>query len=67
MKVVLTRKLADVMDGIDVRGYRSGDVVDLPPRDARLLIVEMWAIADRRRADKGHPVERRHRESPSRC
>ena len=59
MKVVLLRKLADVMDGVNVRGYRRGDIVDLPPRDARLLIAESWAVADRRRADRGYPVERR--------
>jgi hypothetical protein len=62
MKVVLVRKLADVMDGVDVSGYRCGDVVDLPARDAQLLIVESWAIPDRRHVDEGRSVERRHQE-----
>jgi hypothetical protein len=65
MKVVLLRKLADVMDGVDVRSYSPGDVVDLPVRDAHLLIIESWAIPDRRRSDKGCEVERRHRRSPA--
>jgi hypothetical protein len=60
MKVVLTRKLADHMDGIDVADYEIGDVLDLPARDAELLIAEQWAIPDRRREGGVPPsVERR--------
>lgn len=50
MKVVLLRKLAEEsMDGVDVRNYRVGDVLDLPAADARVLVEERWAIPDRRR------------------
>jgi hypothetical protein len=49
MQVVLTRKLAETMDGIDVAGRQVGDVLDLTPAEAELLIAEEWAIADRRR------------------
>ena len=61
MKVVLLRKLAEEsMDGVDVRNYRVGDVLDLPPADARVLIEERWAMADRRRELNLVPqVERR--------
>jgi len=50
MKVVLLRKLAEEsMDGVNVRNYRVGDVLDLPPDDARVLVEERWATPDRRR------------------
>jgi hypothetical protein len=49
MKVVLTRKLADSMDGIDVAGYQVGDVLDLAAGEARLLVAEQWATPERRR------------------
>lgn len=43
MKVRLIRKLANFLDGIDVRGAGEGDTLDLPPRKAALLIAERWA------------------------
>jgi hypothetical protein len=45
MQIQLVRKLANHLDGIDVSAYQQGDVVDLQPRDAELLIAEGWAIA----------------------
>lgn len=48
MKVVLTRKLANRIDGVDVTDCEVGDVLDLPIRDARLLLAEQWATPDRR-------------------
>jgi hypothetical protein len=53
MRVRLTRKLADSLDGIDVSAYNEGDVVDLPRSQARLLMAEKWA----------RPVERRRSSS----
>lgn len=41
--VVLTRKLADVIDGIVLAGYRVGDRLCLARREAALLIAEGWA------------------------
>jgi hypothetical protein len=43
MQVRLTRKLAECLDGIDVSRFREGDIVDLTPHDAALLIAEGWA------------------------
>src|SRR5579864_1856271 len=43
MKVRLIRKLANLLDGIDVTGAGEGDTLDLPPRKAALLIAERWA------------------------
>jgi hypothetical protein len=60
MKVVLMCKLADCLDGIDVADHHVGDVLDLPWRDAQILLAEQWAIPDRR-AGRGAPppLERR--------
>jgi hypothetical protein len=61
MKIRLTRKLADYLDGIDVSQLREGDVVALPRREAELLIAEKWAAplgrssANERRAISTRP------------
>lgn len=41
--VRLTRKLAEVIDGIDLSGRRVGDRLPLHPDEARVLIAEGWA------------------------
>lgn len=46
MRIRLTRKFAQVIDGIDLSRRRVGDVIDLPVNDARTLIAEGWAAAD---------------------
>jgi hypothetical protein len=43
MLVRLTRKLANLMDGIDVSRIREGDLIELSDTDATLLIAEGWA------------------------
>jgi hypothetical protein len=43
VQVRLTKKLADVIDGIDLSDRRVGDVVDLPRHDAEILLAEGWA------------------------
>src|SRR5687768_16755760 len=49
MKVRLTRKYAEHIDGIDLEGRKPGDLLDLSPRDARLIVAEKWAIHERRK------------------
>ena len=44
MKVRLTRKLSELIDGIDLSRAREGDMLRLPPRDALVLIAEGWAL-----------------------
>lgn len=44
-KVKLTKKLADRLDGVDVTDLQPGDVLDLPSREAAILIAEGWAVA----------------------
>jgi hypothetical protein len=41
--VRLTKKLAEVINGIDLSARRVGDVVDLPRHDAEVLLAEGWA------------------------
>ena len=53
MRVFLTRKLAECIDGIDLTGCKVGDVLELPSLEARLLIAEQWAIRERRSAARG--------------
>ena len=45
MRVRLTAKLAEVVNGVDISRYREGDVVELPERDGHMLIAERWAEA----------------------
>jgi hypothetical protein len=46
MRVRLIRKLADRLDGIDVKDRQVGDILDLSPADAVVLIAEGWATRD---------------------
>jgi hypothetical protein len=59
MKVRLLKKHAEQIDDVDLRGRQVGDVVDLPHRDARLLVAEEWAIPERR--EQTRPVVHRRR------
>ena len=43
IRVRLTRKLAECLNGIDVSTCRVGDVLELPEAAARMLIAEGWA------------------------
>jgi hypothetical protein len=48
MKVRLTRKYAEQIDGIDLSAHDVGDLISVSPDEARLIIAEGWAHADRR-------------------
>ena len=43
MKVRLTKKFAEEIDWIDLSGVGVGDLLQLPRRDALLLVREGWA------------------------
>lgn len=43
VQVRLTKKLAEVIDGVDLSDRRVGEVVDLPRHDAEILLAEGWA------------------------
>jgi hypothetical protein len=44
MLIRLTKKLAAVMNGVDVSSVNVGDVLDLPEPAARMMIEEGWAV-----------------------
>jgi hypothetical protein len=46
--VLLTKKLAQKIDGVDLSAHKVGDVFDVNADDGRLLLAEQWAIPDRR-------------------
>jgi hypothetical protein len=53
MKIRLTRKLADSIDGVDLSRKKVGRVINVARHDAQLLIAEGWgrpvdSIGDRR-------------------
>jgi hypothetical protein len=64
MKVRLTRKHAERIDGIDLRGREPGDLLDLPPREAQLIVAEQWAIPERRQRDLCALTRRRADDYP---
>jgi len=65
MKVRLTRKFADSIDGIDLQGRNPGDVFELRAEDARLLLAEEWAVPERRELQAtGSPRRREADSSP---
>jgi hypothetical protein len=45
MRIRLTRKFSQSLNGVDLSRLRVGDVTDLPQRDADLLLAEGWARA----------------------
>jgi hypothetical protein len=66
VKVRLTKKLAERLDGVDVSRNHVGDLLDLPPAKARLLVAEEWAVAEERRREVRQVyLERRHQLSQS--
>ena len=55
MRVRLIRKLAQKINGVDVSRQRVGDVIDLPRREAELLLAEGWASPAADRGSEGEP------------
>ena len=46
--VRLTRKYAEIIDGVDLSAADVGDRLELPPHEAEVLIAEGWAEPARR-------------------
>jgi hypothetical protein len=59
MKVWLTRKHAQRIDGIDLRNYTVGDTLELQNGDARILLAEEWAKPERRKTQQSTRKRRR--------
>ena len=43
VRIRLTRKLADELNGLDLRPFHVGQVIDLADPLARMLMAERWA------------------------
>jgi hypothetical protein len=52
MRVLLTKKLANRIDGVDISAHAVGEIFEVSPNEGNLLIAEQWAIADRRAAQR---------------
>jgi hypothetical protein len=65
MKVRLTRKYAERINGIDLEGRKPGDLLDLSPPDARMIVAENWAVPERRERDIPTGPQRRAEDYPS--
>jgi hypothetical protein len=51
-KVRLTRKFANMINGIDLSAVRAGDEIEVSSREADMLIAEGWAAPVERANDK---------------
>ena len=65
MKVVLTRKLAERVDGVDLSKARVGEVMTVSRREAELLIAEGWAQQSPRRRTPQTPAATPETAAPS--
>lgn len=67
MKVRLTRKLAELINGVDLSQVHAGDTLELTERDARTLIAEGWAVyvPGEKGRDRAHEIPSAKR-APSR-
>jgi hypothetical protein len=60
LSVRLTRKYAEVIDGVNLADAHVGDRLELPQHDAEVLIAEGWA-------ERAEAAERpRHKRRPRR-
>ncbi|MGH9253065.1 MAG: hypothetical protein ACRD3C_00690 [Vicinamibacterales bacterium] len=69
MKVRLTRKFSERINGIDLSRAREGDTLDLSTRDALLLMAEGWAspVHDDRESERDRAHDRLRRARPRRA
>jgi hypothetical protein len=55
MRVRLIKKFAEIIDGVDLRGRSVGDLLNLRPSEAKLLIAEQWAVGGESNSYLMHP------------
>ena len=65
IRVRLTRKFAQIINGIDLSRARAGEEIDLSPREAELLVAEGWASLIDTAHDKSKRPARKTRRSPA--
>jgi hypothetical protein len=66
MKVRLTHKYSDVINGVDLTQVRTGDTIDLTEKDACTLIAEGWAspVLEGGSSDRYLAHDRREKRRP---
>jgi hypothetical protein len=62
MRIKLIRKLANVINGVDLANARVGDMLDMTSHDASLLIAEGWAQAVTPRMAESRPDRRKDKD-----
>ena len=67
MKVRLTRKFADFIDGVDLTHRRVGDIIEVPRQEAEILLAEDWAApaSDAEPRATADDAPRRKRKPPA--
>jgi hypothetical protein len=63
MKVRLTRKFADLINGIDLSKAHTGETLDLSQREAEILMAEGWAEY----AGGTQPIAQAHDDPPKKA
>lgn len=53
----MRKKYAERIDGVDLSRYRVGDTLNLPPKEALLLLAEDWASPERRVRSRSDPQQ----------
>jgi hypothetical protein len=66
MRVRLIKKLAQIIDGVDLGASRPGDTLELPDPKAHLLIAEQWAVPERRSVDRAEDARQFKLRDPDR-
>lgn len=61
MKIRLTHKYSQSINGIDLSKVREGDTIEMSGRDADMLVAEGWAVVER---DRAHDGARKRRTAP---
>jgi hypothetical protein len=65
VRVRLTRKLAKMMNGVDVSAIQEGQEIDLSEREAEVLISAGWATPGHEASTPAKEKLQRRRESAS--
>jgi hypothetical protein len=64
MRVLLIRKLANIIDGVDITSVSVGDTIDVCYEDACRLLAEGWAILNSAATVPCSSVSHRRGRSP---
>ena len=66
MKIRLTHKYAELINGVDLSKAHEGETLDLSQRDAEILLAEGWAEYEGTRQPRDRAHEARRIRNPRR-